>query len=66
MLGQKGSHLGFCVTEKFCPELGRAVLRRFLNMNGTQDATVRSSIGTPEVVWRVVKYTQIILKLAKL
>jgi len=34
-------------------------------MIGTQEATVGSSIGAPEVVWRVVRHTGIILKLAK-
>ena len=42
----------------------RGVLRLFMNMNWTQDATARSSIGVPEVV-REVKQTRIILKLAK-
>jgi len=35
----------------------------FLNMNG--EAAIRSSIGTLEVFKRDVKYTRIILKLAK-
>jgi len=48
------------------PELGGAVLWFFLNMNGAQDTTVRSSIGAPEVVRHDGKHTRsIILKLAK-
>jgi len=35
-------------------------------MNEAQEATVRSSIGSPEVVSHVVKHARIILKLAKL
>jgi len=32
-LGVK-THLGFCIIEKFCPELGGAILRLFLNIMG--------------------------------
>jgi len=66
-LGSKKIYLtlGYCFTKKFCPELDGAVLGLFLNTNVAEDATARSSIGAPEVVWRVIKHTRIILKLAK-
>ena len=64
-LAIKNSQLGFRITKKFCTELVGAVLWLFLNMIGAQEATVRSSVGAPEVVWRVVKHRRIILKLAK-
>jgi len=49
--GGKSPLLGFCVTIKILSQLGGF----FLNMNEAQGATIGSSIGAPDVVWRVVK-----------
>jgi len=48
----------------FSTKLSEAILRRFLNMNGTQRVAVRSSIGAPEVLGTTPN-TGIILNLAK-
>ena len=60
----KSPQHGFSFIKNCGTELGWAVLRLFPNVNWAHDATVRSSIGTPEVVRHDVKHTEIIYYIA--
>jgi len=50
------AQLSFWVSKNFCSTLGAALSWLFLNMKCVQNATIRSPIGAPEVIWHDVKH----------
>jgi len=56
--------LGFCIIKNYVRSWAKQFYD-FLNMEWAQNATIRSSIGAPEIVVHDVRHTRIILKLAK-
>ena len=56
---KKSLQLSFWISKKFCSALWTVLSWLFLNMKWVQNATIRSPIGAPDVVWRDVKHVWI-------